>query len=226
MSVVAPPPQDEQELLIREARARQRKRWVGAAAVVAVLAGVAVGISSIVGGTTRSAATGGETRSGTGNASRCGVRVKGAEIFRGGRLVYREPGSLRSGHQIECSGSTVWVVFSNGGLASQEAYFGVRSGDGGRSWRAVFAERYFDAKAPHQLVTGYLGPWTLDGPRTAYFVGDCVACGFGRVWVWVTKDGGRTFRRFAVPRSRSSRSVSVVVEGRTVTISARSIRLS
>jgi hypothetical protein len=46
---------DELELLIREARARQRKRWLGAAAVAAVLAGGVLGISSIVGG--KSAAT-------------------------------------------------------------------------------------------------------------------------------------------------------------------------
>src|SRR3954453_14499601 len=44
MSVVSPPPvippeQDELEALIREARARQRKRWLGAAALVAFLAG-------------------------------------------------------------------------------------------------------------------------------------------------------------------------------------------
>jgi hypothetical protein len=127
---------------------------------------------------------------------------------------------------MECSGSTVWVVFFNGVAASQEGYFGVRSGDGGHSWRVVFAERYFGVKAPHQLVTGYLGPWTLDGPRTAYFVGDCVACGFGKTWVWVTKDDGRSFRRYAVPWPKGSRSASVRVEGRTVTISARSIRVS
>ncbi|HEU5244344.1 MAG TPA: hypothetical protein VFU33_08080 [Gaiellaceae bacterium] len=147
-------------------------------------------------------------------------------ILRGGRLVYREPVSRTFGHQIECSGSTVWVVFFNGVGASQEAYFGVRSGNGGQSWRVVFAEEYFNLKAPHQLVTGYLGPWALDGPRAAYFVGDCVACGFSKVWLWVTKDAGRTFRRYAVPWPRGAPSASVHVPGRTVTISAHHVRIS
>lgn len=42
MSVVAPPPQDESELLIREARARQRKRWLIAMALTAAVAGAAL----------------------------------------------------------------------------------------------------------------------------------------------------------------------------------------
>jgi hypothetical protein len=51
VSVIAPPPpQDELELLIREARARQRKRWIGAAASIAVFAGAALGIYSLSAG--------------------------------------------------------------------------------------------------------------------------------------------------------------------------------
>lgn len=144
-------------------------------------------------------------------------------ILRGGRLVYREPVSRTFGHQIECSGSTVWVVFFNGVGASQEAYFGVRSGNGGQSWRVVFAEEYFNLKAPHQLVTGYLGPWALDGPRAAYFVGDCVACGFSKVWLWVTKDAGRTFRVYRVPALTGYWPVGIRVAGDAVTVETRRI---
>jgi hypothetical protein len=212
--------------LIREARARQRKRWAGAVALVAALAGVALAVFSIIGGTTRSTSHGGSQRSGASTASRCGVQVKGVRIFQGRRLVYREPVSRTLGHQIECSGSTVWVVFFNGVGSSQEAYFGVRSGDSGRSWKAVFAERYFKVKAPHELVTGYLGPWTLDGPRAAYFVGDCVACGAGTVSLWVTEDGGRTFRRYAVSWPKSTKWTPVRVTGHTVTISAHHVQVS
>ena len=126
------------------------------------------------------------------------------------------------GHQIECSGSTVWIVFFNGVAASQEAYFGVRSGDAGHSWRVVFAERFFNAKAPHQLVTGYLGPWTLAGPREAYFTGMCVACGRCTVSLWVTKDAGRTFRRYQIPALTGYGPRRLRIEGQDVIISARS----
>jgi hypothetical protein len=48
MSVVAPPPKDELELLIREARARQRKRWIGRAGLLALAAGLALAVSALV----------------------------------------------------------------------------------------------------------------------------------------------------------------------------------
>jgi hypothetical protein len=220
VSVLSPsePRQDELELLIREARARQRKRWVGSAALVAVLAGAALGITSIVGGTTPKTPTGGGPQAtGSASASRCGVRVKGVQILQGSRLVYREPISRTFGHQIECSGPTVWVVFFNGVASSQEGYFGVRSGDGGRSWKVVFAERYFNMKAPHQL-DDYLAAWTIHGPRDAYFTGTCPACGYGTVSLWVTKDGGRTFRMYKVPALTGSEPTSVRVSGHEVTI--------
>jgi hypothetical protein len=224
VSVVAPPElprPDELEALIREARARQRRRWVGAAALVAVLAGAVLGISSLVGGTSRSATSSGGQRSEPASASRCGVSVKGAQVFQDGRAVYREPVSRTFGHQIECSGSTVWVVFFNGVAASQEAYFGVRSGDAGHSWRVVFAERFFNVEAPHELVTGYLGPWTLAGPREAYFTGICVACGRGTVSLWVTKDAGRTFSRYPIPALTGYGPRRLRFKGQEVIISAQ-----
>jgi len=150
------------------------------------------------------------------------VRVKGVQVFQDGRAVYREPVSRTFGHQIECSGSTVWVVFFNGVGASQEAYVGVRSGDAGHSWRVVFAERFFNSKAPHQLVTGYLGPWTLAGPREAYFTGICVACGRGTVSLWVTKDAGRTFNRYPIPALTGYGPRRLRVKGQDVIISAQS----
>jgi Protein of unknown function (DUF4232) len=54
MSVVAPPQppcQDELELLIREARARHRRRWTFRALVIGVGAAVAIGISAVTSGT-------------------------------------------------------------------------------------------------------------------------------------------------------------------------------
>lgn len=56
-------------------------------------------------------------------------------------------------------------------------------------------------KALHELGS-YVGPWTLRG-HGAYFVGSCAACGAGKrqgtVALWVTRDGGKTFRMYKVP---------------------------
>jgi hypothetical protein len=51
-SVVSPPEssQDELELLIREARARQRRRWLCGAAAVALASAVALGAYSVAAG--------------------------------------------------------------------------------------------------------------------------------------------------------------------------------
>jgi hypothetical protein len=183
MSVVSPPGsrQDELELLIREARARQLRRRLGIAALVALVAGAALGIHAIVGGKSR--ATVSATQRGAPVAAkgrRCGIRVKGARILQGGRTVYREPGHLVNPDggppaAVQCSGPSVWVVWVNGAAMSQEAYVGVRSRDAGHTWRLVFSESYFGVKAPHEL-DAYFGPWKLGGPRTAYFTGSCPAC--------------------------------------------------
>jgi hypothetical protein len=54
MSVVSPPPvippEQELEALIREARARQRRRWIGAAVVVAAMVGASLGLNAVLPG--------------------------------------------------------------------------------------------------------------------------------------------------------------------------------
>lgn len=202
-----PPSSDELEALIREARARQRKRWAGAAAVLALLAGAAVGLSSIVAG--GSPSTSRSSRGSTPavkSGSPCGVRGKGVRILdAGGRTVYREPGHFKlpnSGRpEIRCSGSAIWAVWDNGAGMMQEAYVGARSLDGGQTWKLVFTEGLFGPKAPHQLDS-QLGPWALRG-HAAYFTGWCPACSTrtsqGTNSLWVTKDGGQKFRRYKLP---------------------------
>lgn len=222
MSVVSPPEpleQHEIEALIREARARQRRRRLGLVALVAVLAGAAIGIDSIVTGTrpmTSAAAGSGGAVEKSGTA--CGVRVAWTKILdRHGRVLYREPIRRTMGHQLRCSGSSLWVVFYNGVGMSQQAYFGVHSGDGGRTWRPVFSESYFTLKAPHRLDS-YMGPWTLTR-RAAYFVGLCPACGRQpTVSLWVTKDGGLRFRRYDLPALDGYWPRAIRVAGDRVTI--------
>jgi hypothetical protein len=215
------PSSDELEALIREARARQRRRRLRAAVLVASLAGVALGLHSIIAGSgsTEPTVAAGPT-AGVRNGSACGVRVAWTKILdRNGHVLYREPVRRTMGHQLRCSGSSVWVVFYNGVASSQEGYFGVHSRDGGRTWRPVFTERYFGMKAPHAL-DAYMGVWTLRGSHAAYFTGRCPACGWGTVSLWVTKDGGRTFRRYKVPALTGYAATAIRVFGNRVTIAA------
>lgn len=153
----------------------------------------------------------------------CPVHVVGKRIVNGaGRTVYTDPGYASYGHEIHCAGRTVWVMFHGGAASSQEAYVLARSGDGGRTWRLVAAERYFGVKAPHEL-DAYSGPWTIAGERKAYFTGWCPACGYGTVSLFVTLDGGRTFTRYAIPSLTGFQASAIRVRGNDVTITAKSV---
>ena len=153
----------------------------------------------------------------------CPVHVVGKRILdAAGRTVYTDPGYRAIAHQIECSGRSVWVMFHGGVASSQEAYVLAHSSDGGRTWRLVAAERYFGVNAPHEFDS-YSGPWTIAGERDAYFVGWCPACGYGTVSLWVTRDGGRTFRRYDVPSLTGFWSrMSISVAGDDVSVAGRS----
>jgi hypothetical protein len=134
--------------------------------------------------------------------------------------VYRSPGYRVAAAQVKCSGRTVWVLFHGGGESSQEAYVGVRSGDAGRTWKLLLAEPYFGIKAPF-TIDSYSGPWTIVGENNAYFVGWCPACGYGTVSLTVTRDGGRHFRRYAIPQLTGFYTTGIDVAGNRVTIKGR-----
>ena len=230
MTVAAPPPQDELELLIREARARRRKRRLRAATLIAVLAGGVLATYSIVSrGSSHVAQTGGgppAVRHGTA----CGVRVENMRIVdSGGHTLYREPGDWTRTYPhpsvVRCSGSTAWVVWNNGAAMNQEGYVGARSEDGGRSWRLVIGDAFFPGvNAPHEIAS-YLGPWTLGSPKVAYFTGWCPVCGtrppFGSVSLSVTRDGGRTFHRYEIPALNGYQPIGIRVSGPGVAITAK-----
>lgn len=230
MNVVAPPPTDEQELLIREARARQRRRWMLAAVFLALLAGAVLGIDSVVHrASSRAPSISGPVAAvRTGKA--CGVRVDDMRIVDSAdRTLYREPGdwtpSFPHPSVLRCSGATDWVVWDNGAASSQEGYVGARSSDAGRTWKLVFAESYFGVNAPHELDS-YLGPWTLRGPSTAYFTGWCPVCGgmktvSGTTSLWVTRNGGRTFREYKPSALDGYEPIGIRVSGREVAIMAK-----
>ncbi len=89
MPIVAPPPQGDPELLIREARARQRKRSIGAAALLALAAGVALAVSALVPARHGREQAGASGRS-AGNAPRClgGQLRAGKARFDGGYTAH------------------------------------------------------------------------------------------------------------------------------------------
>jgi hypothetical protein len=162
----------------------------------------------------------------------CGIRVAGPRILgSNGKTAYREPVPAHEAHpnrigsQVRCSASAIWVVFYNGVAASQEGYVGTRSLDRGRTWKLIFAERFFGVKAPHQL-DAYMGPWTLRG-RVAYFIGVCPACSTreGQVTtsLWVTRDAGRTFRMYKVPALTGYGPTGIRVSRSEVVIKARRV---
>jgi hypothetical protein len=223
----ASPEQHELEAVIREARARQRKRQLGAAALVAVVAGTVLAIHSIATGTHPSPAVAGAGGAAvTGSGYECGVRVVGTRIFDGeGTLAYRDPSKSAMWHELQCSGTTVWVIFGNGVGTMHEEYVGVRSLDRGRTWRVAFAEN--PGVHPRYGVGAEVGPWRLVGRRAAYFVGTCPACGNGRttgtVSLSVTKDGGRTFQRYAVPAPAGFEPLRLRVTGNVVAVLGRKL---
>jgi hypothetical protein len=198
--------------------------------VIALLAAAALGVESIVTGGRPGSLRGGEPRAAVRSGEACGIRVKNMRIVDSdGRTLFREPGDWTPTYPhpsvVRCSGATAWVVWDNGAAMNQEGYVGARSSDGGRTWKLVFAESYFGVQAPHEL-DAYLGPWTLAGPRVAYFTGTCPACGVGPLWgptvsLWVTKNGGRTFRRYRVPSLTGYEPSGIRVSGHTVTILAK-----
>jgi hypothetical protein len=153
----------------------------------------------------------------------CPVHVVGKRIVDGhGHTVYRDPGYQVLAAQVRCSGRTVWVLFHGGAASSQEAYVGVRSGDGGRTWKLLLSEPYFGIEAPF-MIDSYSGPWTIVGRNAAYFVGWCPACSdHGTVSLTVTLDGGKHFRRYRVPELTGFRGTGIRVVGDDVTITAKS----
>ena len=218
-----PPNQDELDALVREARARQRQRRIVIASLVALVAGAAIAIYATLGPGGRSPASNRRPSSAASSSSPCGIRVVGTRILDGnGVTTYRDPAQVALAHQARCSGSTSWVVFVNGVGMMHEEYVGVRSGDSGRTWRVVFA---LGVHAPYG-IDAEVGPWRLEGLRSAYFVGLCPACrGTGTVSLSVTKDGGRTLRHYRVPGLNDAyRPTAIRVSGNRVTIRARKVR--
>jgi hypothetical protein len=200
-----------------------------AAAAVGALAGAALAVQAIATGGNAPAAQTGGSRAAVEMGRACGVRIANLRVVdSAGRTLYREPGDWTTTyphpHAVQCSGPTVWVVWDNGAAANQEGYVGARSADGGRTWRLVFAESFFGVRAPHELGS-YIGPWTVRSPQVAYFTGWCPACspnaGRATSWVWVTRDAGRSFRRYPVARLSGYELTGLRVSGRRVTISGK-----
>jgi len=178
MNVVAPPPQDELELLIREARARQRVRRLKFAAGVAVLAAAGLSVwAAIPGG------------------------VSGAPGGRG------RPSAAASARQIESAGRRIPIIaFGSGGPVTWAAN-GVGlwlTTNGGRTWRLLVPR---DVAATGDPVARVLAADFVDA-RHGWISVDDVLGGFRRpsrsaslrhMEIDRTTDGGRTWRASIPP---------------------------
>lgn len=161
----------------------------------------------------------GDRRSGRGRSrNACGIRGVGIRLVAAsGRTVYRQPGRWAHPNRgyrstVRCSGSSIWAVFYDGGAGGGKDPFAVHSGDGGITWRPVLPDS-FDP---------WLGTWTLRG-KTTYFVGWYLAAADRTLEpsssLWVTKDGGRNFRKYSVPALLGYEPTAIRVVGDRVTIS-------
>jgi len=105
VSVLAPqdPRQDELELLIREARARQRRRWI-AAAVVAGLAGAAIAAYSIAGaGTKRASQAGNPSAAALHRCRAAQLRLSAPSMWNAAAGSLLEPMTLTNVSGSDCS---------------------------------------------------------------------------------------------------------------------------
>ncbi|HEY1563763.1 MAG TPA: hypothetical protein VGF72_03675 [Gaiellaceae bacterium] len=133
MSVPAPPstsPPDELEALIREARARQRRRWIGVAAFVGISAAAGLATWAVVPGDSGGPAGGRSSRNSLVQARRCPPGNLGTLAFaRGGALQLLDLHGCRArtlvrahvSGPIATSADGRWVSFHGG-------YVSVRSG--------------------------------------------------------------------------------------------------
>jgi hypothetical protein len=214
--------------LIAEAKRRARRRYLIALAMTVGALGVVAGWS-IAHGDRPSSLTPRVSIPARATGVGCGVRGVGARILSpAGRTLYREPAVPMGFPDIQCSSSAIWAVWLNGVGMSQQAYFGVRSLDRGRTWHPVLTDRYFGQKAPHELDS-YLGVWTLRGLRRAYFVGSCPACSVGEaqgtVALYVTKNGGGTFHKYDLPTLTGYAVTRIAVHGVRVRLWAKRFAL-
>jgi hypothetical protein len=127
MSVVAPPPHDELEALIREARARQRRRWVVGASVAAASAAVVVGIYAIVGGHGSAAGQGHGRRRPLTSLPRCGpaqlrVAERGDGAYTGHSVIDFSLGNLSTTPCTLRGRPRVQLVMRGGRLRAGDVY--------------------------------------------------------------------------------------------------------
>ncbi|MGH3008063.1 MAG: WD40/YVTN/BNR-like repeat-containing protein [Gaiellaceae bacterium] len=168
MSVIAPPPQDELELLIREARARQRRRWMAAAGLIAgaVLAGY-----SIAGGS----GSGGRTAGAHMPSPIAAARHSGRRIS-----LAADRGLLQ---RFAPQSATTWWAIVESNLHAKT--WVVRTTDSGRHWQAV--------TPPVNLVASS----AFHGTKVAWVEAGALRTGRRAEPVYRTLDGGRTWKRLS-----------------------------
>ena len=216
MKVLSPPEeprQDELELLIREARARQRRRWLLFAAGLALAAGIGLAVSAVIpggGSSGQEAAGGGAIAGGTRPRSlgpRAAITTFGRSDFAsGGRLIWA---ASHSHLWFSTNGGRSWRLTSLPGLHGKWPMWRMsgadfidpthgwvvmywdrrvqvdRTNDGGRTWRVSYVP---DA--------GPAAGWDLQTPTRGYV--DVGARGKR----YVTRNAGATWTLLPSARPR------------------------
>jgi photosystem II stability/assembly factor-like uncharacterized protein len=96
--------------------------------------------------------------------------------------------------ELRCRGSAAWVLYEGGTVANGLVYYVYRSQDGGRRWRRVaVSDPGLQRFVP---IPGDVSELVFDvvNRSDAVFASSCWACGYGRVQVSATVDGGAHWR--------------------------------
>ena len=97
----------------------------------------------------------------------------------------------RAAPSLRCSGAGAWLTIAGGFAAGSQAY-AVYSTRDGIDWRLVLGQ-FLKRRVPR--LDAYAGPFSVVTASTAFFVGFCPACGYGKSLVARTHDAGRHWRR-------------------------------
>jgi photosystem II stability/assembly factor-like uncharacterized protein len=96
--------------------------------------------------------------------------------------------------ELRCRGSAVWALYRGGTVSNALVYYVFRSQDGGRDWaRVAVSDPGLQRFAP---IPGDVSELVFDvvSRSDAVFASSCLACGYGRVLVSATLDGGTRWR--------------------------------
>lgn len=116
--------------------------------------------------------------------------------------VYQAPIKSGSGEMlttIHCAPSgAAWAMLQGPGAAMQQAYLALRTSGPNSPWTVELAlpsmaPLYYPTVHVQQSIDSYSGPFSALNAQTAFFLGNCPACGAGTTSLTYTSDAGQTW---------------------------------